>query len=417
MSCLINISALNKDHKKYIENTLVVETPLNRQISIFGLTKTKISLPFYFGHVFYQSVKEHISDNVSFDICTGFMGHLRPEQVVVRNECINFLKQDGVCIMGTQPGFGKTITSIEMMCRVEEKTMILVKQAVVLEQWIKSIEQYTPHKKIQKLESCSTMDTNADVYILNPLTLKPKKNLHFDCSVVGFLIIDEMHLVMTEILMKSLFRIHPKYLLGLSATPRRPKDDPFQKTIEWFFGPNIVERKLNKSHDVVVVKTNFSPETLKYTPKGLDWNHVLNEQAADVDRNELIVKNVLKHPERVWLILVKRIAHAELLVAKFKNHNIDIETLYGSKLKFDQKCKILIGTTSKIGVGFDHKPINGLCVAADVVEYFEQFLGRCMRNEELKPLVLDFDDDMYVLHKHFLHRISQYKKHGGTICK
>jgi len=425
MTARINIDDISREDKDFIQDTLVVVTNKNKQLSIFDIVQTKtecwIHLPLFFALRYSPKPFSTVPKD-----CRGFLGELRPEQIKVRDECIKHLEVDGTCIMGTQPGFGKTITSIEMVCRINVKTMILVKQTVILNQWIKAFSCVAPHLKVQKISGNTAMNPDADVYILNPILMKPGSGSLLRgqlslCNTVEFLILDEMHLIMTEMLLKSLYNIQPKYLLGLSATPRRPQNDPFKNVIKWFFGPNIVERKLFHPHTVHIVKTNYTPETLKYTPQGLDWNHVLNEQANSLERNCIIVSNVLKHKERIWLILVKRVSHAENLTNLFKERDIETETLVGTKTTFNKKCKILIGTTSKIGVGFDHAPINALCIAADVVEYFEQFLGRCMRVESSQeisqPIVFDFDDDFNILHKHCLHRISEYKKYGGIIIK
>ena len=87
----------------------------------------------------------------------------------------------------------------------------------------------------------------------------------------------------------------------------------------------------------------------------------------------------------------------------------------GSNQEFDKKARILIGTISKIGTGFDHPSLDALMLAADVEEYFIQFLGRCMRTKEVEPIVFDLVDNYTVLKKHFNTRRSVYQEHGGII--
>lgn len=413
MSRHVEIKTLTFSQKQSIENVLMVTTKMGKPLSIFDFVDDFVNLPFYFGSQYIEPKP----NNVNFKECTGFNGKLKLDQEKVRDECITFLSTHGCCIMGAQPGFGKTITTIDIINRLNLKTMILVKQTVVVEQWIQSIQKYTPHIVVQKITRKTNIDEKAHVYILNPILLKNTDfpALNRCCKNIQFLVLDEVHLLLTEMYMKSLFKIHPVYLLGLSATPRRPKGDPFENAFHWFFGPTLVERKLFRRHFVHVVKTHFQPEFLKYTTQGLDWNHVLNEQSKNVLRNKIIVRNVLKFPDKTWLILVKRVNHAELLQQLFQDKHVEPELLTGSKTIFDKSCRILIGTTSKIGVGFDHAPINALCIAADVVEYFEQFLGRCMRDDHIQPIVLDFQDDMRILQVHFHQRLKEYKKYGGVV--
>ncbi len=54
-----------------------------------------------------------------------------------------------------------------------------------------------------------------------------------------------------------------------------------------------------------------------------------------------------------------------------KNIN-HVATLFGSNQKFDKNCKVLIGTSAKIGTGFDFDKLDTLLLAADVVEYYIQ---------------------------------------------
>jgi hypothetical protein len=91
--------------------------------------------------------------------------------------------------------------------------------------------------------------------------------------------------------------------------------------------------------------------------------------------------------------------------------------LTGSNKEFNKSTKILIGTTPKIGVGFDHSPIDALCMAADVLEYFEQFLGRCMRRQDVEPIVIDFKDDFKPLVRHLNIRIEKYIDYGGSVIQ
>ncbi len=61
-----------------------------------------------------------------------------------------------------------------------------------------------------------------------------------------------------------------------------------------------------------------------------------------------------------------------------KNINM-LQLFFGSNQKFDKNCKVLIGTSAKIGTGFDFDKLDTLLLAADVVEYYIQFIGRIMR--------------------------------------
>jgi superfamily II DNA or RNA helicase len=285
---------------------------------------------------------------------------------------------------------------------------------------MESIVKYTDatETKIQYVKPTAiALDANASFYVVNAINICKKSEKFW--SPIKFLIVDELHQIITKVLSKSLFRIVPRYVLGLSATPYR--FDEYQQAIAWFFGSTIIGKDLYVRHTVYRLMTGFKPLKVKYTTKGVDWNSVLEEQSENDDRNELIVSTIIelnKRPTscgRTWMILVKRVAHAETLVEKFAKYGVACTTLLRSAVEFDKSCKILIGTTSKIGVGFDHAAIDALCIAADVKNYFVQFLGRCMRRPDAYPIVLDLEDDFTSLKRHFDGRVSEYKKHGGRI--
>ncbi len=97
-----------------------------------------------------------------------------------------------------------------------------------------------------------------------------------------------------------------------------------------------------------------------------------------------------------------------------KEHK-QVATLFGSNQKFDKNCKVLIGTSAKIGTGFDFDKLDTLLLAADVVEYYIQFIGRIMRKDDVNPIIFDLVDNNKTLQKHYSERLKVYKKHGGIV--
>ncbi|ASZ85150.1 170R [Cherax quadricarinatus iridovirus] len=408
-----------KENKLYRNHTVSTDT---KDVKVYkNLKDGRFILPFSLANLKYKKyiLKENKSEPIEFHQPETFDGKLRTLQEDVCKQAIGYLNETGSVIISSEPGFGKTIISVKTTCMINLPTVIFMKQTILMDQWIESFKTFAPSKKVCKISSFKDIEKNdSDVWIINPILLK---KISFEesekiFSRIKFVVVDELHQIISKVLHRALFRIQPKYFLGLSATPYRPSSDPFQPVIEWFFGKNIIGTNLYRKHTVYCVNTNFRPN-VKYQKfnHSLDWNSVLTSQAESEKRNELIVSSVCKFPERNWIILVKRVNHATLLKNLFEKQGKVCETITGTKNKFDKSCKILIGTTSKIGVGFDHKPIDALCVAADIVGYFEQFLGRCMRKKDVEPVILDFVDNLPSLRKHFESRIEKYKKCGGSV--
>lgn len=380
-----------------------------------------IHLPFAWARNNICSLKPKQLD-VKVNTVGVFMGELRAEQEDVRNEAYKNLQETGSTIISAKPGFGKTIISIELICALNVPVLILVKQTTVVNQWIESLTKYAPTKRVTKLSS-KIFDLHSDIYIANPVLFKEDNNTFFFhrqrldvLQKIKLLVVDELHQVVSKKNHKAFFKVSPDYFLGLSATPYRPENDPMTKSISLFFGDKIVKTPFFKKHTVYIIKTNFSPLfKVNIFTKQLDWNYVLTSQATNIQRNKKIVECLKLFPDRIWLVLVKRVEHAKILHRMLKEENLKSSTLTGTTKEFDKNAKILIGTTCKIGTGFDHSPINSLIIASDCVEYFEQFLGRCMRTPSVEPIVVDFEDSFKPLVNHLNIRITKYRACGGDI--
>jgi len=344
------------------------------------------------------------SRNFSFNATT------RPEQKEILKEAKIQLNKTGSTMISAYTGFGKSISSISLACSIKFKTLIIVNKIVLIKQWEESILQFCDNVTVQKLKpKCKKED--CDFYIINAQNIeKMGKNFFSD---IGAVIVDEAHLIMAESLSRSLQFVYPRYLIGLTATPYRP--DGLNILLDLYFGKHKIIRKLHREHIAYKVTTNFKP-TIEYTMTGtINWGIVLDSQANDEDRNELIIKILQYFKDRNFLVITKRISQGEYLLQRLEEEKEDVTSLLGSNQEFDKDSRILIGTSQKVGVGFDHKRLDALLLAADVEEYFIQYLGRVFRTKEVVPIVVDLVDNYSVLNKHWLTRRKVYQDCGGTI--
>ena len=437
MATTINLTVLDETTRRFIQQTLeLTNTTTNDINECFNVDETAVHVPFAFGNTLLtttppindssssssSSINEECSSliiNETTEWVPRFTGVLTPDQQRLFDSSLIEIMRSRSLIIASYPGFGKTILAIKIACELKRKTLIVVNKLILIDQWIESIEKFTDddahYKKKKPTIITATNDvdfTSSSFFIVNAINIGKRPRSFW--TAIDCVIVDELHQIITTVNSKNLLRLSPRYLLGLSATPYR--FDEYDKAIEWFFGKTMIGKELNRKHIVYYLSTGFVPN-VQYTKMGIDWNEVLNSQMLNDRRNDMIVNCIAQNVDRTWLILVKRVAHAEILVNKFMNRQMKCATLLRSQLTFDKSCKILIGTTSKIGVGFDHAAINALCIAADVKNYFVQFLGRCMRTESVKPIVLDFSDNFGPLRKHFEERVVEYKKHGGTVSE
>jgi superfamily II DNA or RNA helicase len=339
-----------------------------------------------------------------------FSGYLRDEQKVVKTEAISHLNKYGSTIISAYPGFGKSCSAIYIANKIKLKTLIITHRIVLVKQWQQALNNFCNGCTVQVLTAQSAMK-DCDFYIMNATNV-PKHDKDF-YKYIGFLIVDEIHCIMAEGLSKCMQRIVPRYLLGLSATPYR--EDGLDVLLDLYFGKRKIYRKLHRKHNVYKIQTSFVP-TVEFAKNGkINWGVVLDSQANDLTRNEMIIRLVKHFPDRVFLILCKRVNQGQYLVKRFEEEGEDVTSLIGKQQEYEQKSRILVGTSSKAGTGFDHPRLDALILASDIQAYFIQYLGRVLRTEKVIPLIFDIVDKNHILDKHFKERRSVYLEHGGSV--
>lgn len=351
--------------------------------------------------------KRNIFPNTNIE----FNGILRTEQKNVKNDTLSYLNKTGSCIISAYCGFGKTALSIYLATRIKLKTLIITHRIVLINQWKESIQYFCPNAKIQILKTKSDMNYDADFYIMNASNVFKKDATYF--KTIGFLVVDELHCIMAEGMYKSMTRIVPRYLLGLSATPFR--EDGLDKLIRLYFGGNRISRQLNRLHYVYKVKTGFVPNVERQQNGKVNWNSILDSQSNDNTRTELIITIVKQFKDRIFLILCKRVNQANILLNRLKDEGESVSSLIGKQQTFEYDCRILIGISSKVGTGFSHKRLDTLLLASDIKAYFIQYLGRVFRREDVIPFIFDLVDTNSILENHYRFRKKVYLKHGGKI--
>jgi superfamily II DNA or RNA helicase len=387
------------------------------------------NIPFYYGLnlASKKSIEiERPSRKKLGTIHYNFIGSLRDEQKKCRDQALTLLQLHKSVILSCYTGFGKTVTAINMASKIKLKTFIVVPKKTLLGQWESEIKQFLPQAHVVVIEpnkiknmSDDVLDDSPDFCIINACNIH-KINKDF-LKFYGFVIVDEAHLCMTEKLSENLLCLTPRYLLGITATPYR--EDGYNSLFDLFFGQEKVKYALNKKHTVYKVKTGFAPNMDKYLKFGpnykskVDWNSILDEQSKDEKRNQIIINIVRQFKERVFLILVKRVEHGNYLLSQLEQLGEKVTSLLGKQQEFDKDARILIGTNSKIGTGFDHPKLDTLLAAADMVSYYIQFIGRVMRRKDVEPIIFDLVDSHPTLKKHFDKRSKVYEKHGGEILK
>ncbi len=334
---------------------------------------------------------------------------LRPQQIDV----FNSLMQYDYALLIAPPGFGKTAVASAIIATRSVKTLILVNKTALIDQWKEKLMSYfaIDGKAIGILgKGKNSLNGSLDVATLQSLKNRPELIEEY-----SQIIIDEAHHIPAVSFEIPLKRFKGKYVVGLSATPKRK--DGMEAIMRLQCGEIVHEIKKStiQRHQLKTVPTRY--ETL--------LNHfstILGELSEDNDRNQLIIDEIKILIHRKVLVLSERIEHLNHLWHRLKQENINALLLYGAmgtKMKREQfaqtsEASIILSTSSYIGEGIDIGHLDTIIFTMPISydERMVQYLGRIGRQGQ-KCLAIDFiDHEVPLLKSSFTKRLKGYKKMG-----
>jgi len=334
---------------------------------------------------------------------------LRDEQQLAYSKII----KNDYALFIAPPGFGKTVVAAAVIAKRKVKTLILVHKVTLLEQWIQRLSEYflIDKKEIGQLgKGKKRITSSIDVAMLQSLKNRPELIENY-----SQIIVDEAHhipAVSFEVPLKS-FR--GKYVLGLSATPKR--QDGMHPIMSMQCGEMVYEAKRDKKllHTLKTVTTQFEP----YED---DFVMMLGEIVEDHSRNKLIIDEIEKLQERYLLVISERIEHLHILYHGLKSRKINATLLYGgmsSKVQKEaiaaaQHAKIILSTSGYIGEGIDFSHLDTIMFTMPI-SYpgrIVQYLGRVGRRGQV-CLAVDFvDENVPMFKSSFKKRLKGYTQMG-----
>ena len=417
MSIRVKLESLPDERRVQLVNDLSIHyrpspTAQPKTLEIYDIDGDDVYLPL--GYAKSKGINNH--EKITYKPLTlEFVGGLRDAQVVVKNEAISALNSSNCVIISCYPGFGKTRSAIYLATRIKLQTLVIINLLVLKEQWINSIKELCPSATVAFIEpSKKNNNFEADFLIVNAINVKKFGRDAF--KTVGNVIVDEVHLIMSEVLSQSLYYITPKYLIGLSATPYR--QDGMDALLELFFGSIRIIRKMERKHTVYKITTDYTPE-VEYDRMGkIIWNSIIDFQSNHQERNDKIIRTIIEYPTRNFLVLTKRVGQAKYIHEKLAEEGQHSTLYIESNTTFDKDARILVGTIKKLGVGFDHSKLDTLIAGCDLESYFIQYLGRIFRSPDgVEPIVFDIVDNNTTLKRHYKTREKVYRESGGAIVQ
>jgi superfamily II DNA or RNA helicase len=382
-------------------------------IDIFDEDNVKMtSVPFSYWYHHLSDVQPLSSTIQRTSQNFRFPHPLLERQKAIREETFEIINRTRSVMLCLHTGFGKTIYTLYLLSKIGLKAVIMCHRSIIIEQWCQSIHKYLPDATYEVMTTKKDFK-DVDILICNVINVPKIDKYKF--AKFGVVVVDEIHTICTEKFIKCLNPIFPDYLIGLSATPFRT--DGMDRLIELYVGPEIVYRPMWRVFNSYKFKTGFKPKVEYQSDGKINWNSVLSSQTLDDSRNRMVVGLVHCFCKRNILILVKLRYHATLLKEMIlsQNPNESVSIFMGSDKIVDFSSRVLIVTTSKGGVGFDHPKLDMLITAADVEQNFMQYLGRVFRRDDVSPIYVDMIDDNNTINKHATTRKKVVEEVGGTM--
>ena len=392
---------------------------------VFMESPKKLYLPRFYGlKRFGQPETDNISEGKKVDM--KFNGSLRPEQVPIEELYLKNAQEKGGGIISIKCGGGKTVLALHIASILSVKTVVVVHKDFLMTQWRDRIMQFLPTARIGKIQQNTFDIEDKDIVLALVQSLSRREYEDGIFDSFGLAIFDECHHLGAEVFYRSMAKVASKYMLGLSATPKRK--DGLSKVFEWYMG-DIVFNQVKKNEDyaeVQLIDCNFSD--IKYNKEELNFRKepcmpkMINNICEYLPRTDLIIKETIKYNKigRNILILSDRRGHLECIYNLLKDYSRGyyVGGMKPDELRESQEKEILLATFSMASEGMDIPKLDTVILASPKSDV-EQSVGRIFRKKacdrEFHPLIIDIQDKFSMFEKQCNKRIQLYHKLNFTI--
>ena len=431
-------SELTNEQIAWIKTALTVQpctpgvtTVVSSSFPAYRESSQKLYVPRYFGTELFGSPKQvKISDGDNINV--PFTGSLRDYQQDVVNAYVTATQNGPICGGGLATlgcGAGKTVIGLNIISTMQKKTLIIVHKEFLVNQWIERIQQYLPSARVGKIQGQIIDIDNKDIVIgmLQSLSMKDYPDHVF--SSFGLLLIDEVHHIGSEVFSCSLFKIVTKYTLGLSATMDRKDGTTY--VFKMFLG-DILYRMLNKKQRYVEVRgLYYKTDDAEFNKVEYDfrgnpaYSTMISKLCEYQPRTEFIIKALkdllIEFPGiQVMVIaqyknILKQI-HDRVLTEGFATVGYYVGGMKEHALKNTESKQVVIASYSMAAEGLDIKTLSGLIMVTPKTD-IEQTVGRILRSDHDKPIVIDIVDNHEPFQKQWAKRKTFYRKENYKIIK
>jgi len=362
--------------------------------------------------------------------CPGinFTGRLRKEtrQIEAFEGGVRAFETTGGGVLSLPCGFGKTTVSLALSAHLKVRTMIVVHKEFLANQWAEKINEFCPGATIGRVQG-DVFDVEKDYVIaliqtlcIRPTGDGPKAFAKDAFDSVGLVIVDEAHHIGAPAFSQFMFKVCPRFTLGLTATPERK--DGLTRILYWFLGPEFFRVERANQAQTRVVPIQYSHESFKEAPPVTRFGKInmagmITALTDIVERNDLIVETTVGAVEmnRRVLVLSDRREHCFELHKRFGSKSgLYVGGMKEADLIESSKKPIVIATFQLAHEGLDIPALDTVILSTPKSD-IKQSIGRIMRETPGKmndPLIYDIVDHWSVLYSMYRKRCVVYREGG-----
>jgi len=332
---------------------------------------------------------------------------------------VKAFEEKGGGVLSLPCGFGKTTVALALSSQLKVRAMIVVHKEFLANQWVEKIKEFCPGATIGRVQG-DTFDVEKDFVIamIQTMCMRDFDKRAFDS--IGLLIVDEAHHIGAPAFSQFMFKICPKFTLGLTATPDRK--DGLTRLLYWFLGPEFFKVERVNQATTKVKTLDYVDEAFKEAPPvtrfgQLNMAAMINIVTELEARNDLIVETVEEAFTNGRRVLV---------LSDRREHCFHLQNRLGSKAKLyvggmkekdleeSAKSPVVVATFQLAHEGLDIPALDTVILATPKSD-IKQSIGRIMRETKGKvndPLIYDIADHWSVFFAMYRKRLKVYREGG-----
>lgn len=339
------------------------------------------------------------------------------------------MREDGktIALLYHATGVGKTITAATDAKAVGGRTLFLVNALKLASQAKETFAKVWPEASLGEYTGSQKDMTQTVIFATVQSISKDLEK--FSLTDFDYLIVDECHHAAANTYQKIFTYFHPKFILGLTATPERSDGEDmlelFQNVAHKMDLKTAVERGVLVPIRCIRVKTNIDLTDVRIN--GIKYNSQdLESKLFIPERNQLIVDTYLKYVNgKKTVIFCASVDHAAEIAKLLRDNGVKAEAVSGRD-RVEIRDKILkdyeTGSTNVLcacdllNEGWDSPHTTVLFMARPTMSktIYMQQLGRgtrrCPGKDDLP--VIDFVDNANMFNMPYsLHRVLDISKY------